>query len=109
MTENTTAQEALNTMTSPAISADVQRVIEKVGQQLDGEFSHIALSALVMMISGAITGTFFDPEQRKAAALMLLSTAVQVSIEVGVTDTEITSAMVQNDFYGAANATSAPN
>lgn len=98
-TENTVAAE-LQQITSPEIAADVQRVIEKVGKQLDGEVSHVALSALICLISGAITGTFFEPEQRKAASLFLLSSAVQVSIQVGVTDKEITSAMVQNDFYG---------
>lgn len=91
-TENVAAPEQIN---------DVQRIVEKIGQQLDGEQSHAALSALICIISGAITGPhLFDAEQKKAAALFLLSTAVQVSIEAGVTDTEITSAMVQPEFYG---------
>lgn len=100
MTENTTAVNTEN-VAAPELANDVQRIIVKVGAQLDGESSHAALSALICMVSGAITGpSLFDGDQKKAAALFLLSTAVQVSIEAGLSDTDITSAMVQPEFYG---------
>lgn len=83
------------------IDGDVERIIANVGNVLDGEPSNAALSALICLVSGAITGqALFDAQQRKAAALLWLSTAVRASIEVGLTDTEITSAMVQPEFYG---------
>lgn len=88
----------------PETKEQIQRVIEKVGESINREQTHVALSALICLISGAICGTVFDESQKKAAALLLLSAAVQVSIQAGVTDTEITSAMVQPGFYGGNEA-----
>ncbi len=101
MTEAATTPEQQNELANE-VSTEIQRVIDKIGQQLDGEPSHIAMSALISLISGAVLGNFFDGEQRKAAAMFLLSSAIRVSLEVGITDKELASAMVEPGFYGKA-------
>jgi hypothetical protein len=100
MTETTATQNPEAT-TPQDLTNDIERIVEKIGQVLHGEPTFAAFSALLCVVSGATTNSdMFDPAQKKAAALFFLSAAVQASIEAGVTDTEITSAMVQPGFYG---------
>lgn len=92
------------------IADDVQRMIGKIGSVIDGERSDTVLTALVCIAGTLLTGPGFDDNQKKAGSLFLLSMASKITVDVGVSDTEIMSAMVQPGFYGdQQNAEAQPN
>lgn len=82
------------------ISDDVQRIIEKVSAAITGERLDTSLTALTIMTASVLKSPSFNEQQQKAGALFLLSMASQLTVDVGVSDTEIMSAMVQPTFYG---------
>lgn len=88
----------------PQFSAEVvekvNELVEKISAVLEGEPADSALTAMLCVIGATITGPTFNAEQKKSAALFMLSMASKVTVDVGLNDTEITSAMVQPEFYG---------
>lgn len=82
-------------------NTEVNRISEKLGMSLDGENTHLALAAVTGVMRAIATNEkLLNAEQRKAASLFILSTAVQMTIAAGVSDDEITNAMVRNEFFG---------
>lgn len=92
-TENTQDQAQID------LDAQVQELVNKIGKSLEGNRADICIMALINLLAGAIKGPFFSDEQRKAGALMFLNVASNLTVDVGVSDTEIQSAMVQAAFF----------
>jgi hypothetical protein len=92
------------------VKANVDHIVEKLSLTLQGERIDTSLTALVCLTSAVMANPGFTPEQRKAGALFMLSMASKMTVDAGVSDTEIMSAMVQPGFYGEQqNAEAQPN
>lgn len=80
------------------LQAQIEAAADRIAEALKGESIVVAIAALAAVASTAIVELQMPQEQRHAAAMFLLSTAAKVTETVGISDKEITSAIVQPDF-----------
>lgn len=99
MTEQNQQSEA-QPQFAPEVVEQVHQIVEQISAVLEGKPADSALTAMLCVVGAAITGPTFEAEQKKNAALFMLSMASKITVDVGVSDTEIMSAMVQPEFYG---------
>lgn len=85
-----------------AISHDVLDMIEQLSKVVEGKRADVALTAMVSMIGGALTGPHFNGEQKRAGALYLLSVSSKLTADLGISGEEIMNAL------GSGNAKNQP-
>jgi hypothetical protein len=84
------------------ITNDVMDMIEAISQVVEGKRADVALTAMVSMIGGALTGPIFNQEQKKAGSLYLLALASKITADLGISGEEIMNAL------GSGNAKNQP-
>ncbi len=77
-------------------SEQVLEMIDNLSRAVEGKRADVALTAMTCMIGGALTGTYFTMEQKRAGALYLLSVSAKLAVDLGITGTEIMEALSNN-------------
>lgn len=88
----------MNKEAQQELQAQIEAAADRIAEALKGESINVAIAALAAVASTAIIEFQMPQEHRQAAAMFFLSVAAKVTETVGISDKDVTSAIVQPDF-----------